>query len=102
VPLQAIFNRLEDLAEIVEEHYYHPSMLGSWSVKRVIPAIAPNMNYANLEGINEGTGASDGYLEAIDPATTPARKAELKKQLLRYCRFDTEAMAEVVRFLESW
>ena len=99
-PLQAIINRLEDLAVIVEDHYYHPSMLGSWSVKCVAPAIAPHMNYAELEGINEGTGASDGYLEAIHPETTPERKAELEDQLLRYCRFDTEAMVEIVRFLE--
>ena len=99
VPLQAIINRLEDLAEIVEEHYYHPSMLGSWSVKCVAPAIAPHMSYAELEGINEGTGASDGYLEAIDPETTDERKAELEEQLLRYCRFDTEAMVEIARFL---
>ena len=100
-PLQAIIKRLVDLAEIVEDHYYHPSMLGSWSVKSVAPAIAPHMNYAELEGINEGTGASDGYLEAIDPETTPERKAELEEQLLRYCRFDTEAMVEIARFLSN-
>ena len=100
-PLQAIINRLVDLAEIVEDHYYHPSMLGSWSVKCVAPAIAPQMNYAELDGINEGTGASDGYLEAIDLETTPERKAELEEQLLRYCRFDTEAMVEIAKFLSS-
>ena len=59
------------------------------------------MNYGDLEGINEGTAASDGYLEAINPNTTPERKAELEEQLLRYCRFDTEAMVEIVRYLES-
>jgi hypothetical protein len=26
------------------------------------------------------------------------RKLELEEQLRRYCRFDTEAMAEIVRF----
>jgi hypothetical protein len=97
--LQAIIDRLVDLAKIVEEHYYHPQMLGSWSVKQVVPAISPHMSYAELEGINEGTGASDGYLEAIDPATTAERKAELEEQLLRYCRFDTEAMVEIARYL---
>jgi hypothetical protein len=101
VQLQAIIDRLVDLAEIVEEHYYHPSMLGSWSVKKVTPAILPHMNYADLEGINEGTAASNGYLEAIDPNTTPERKKELEEQLLRYCRFDTEAMVEIARFLKT-
>jgi len=74
-------------------------MLGSWSIKAVSPAIAPHMDYASLEGIKEGTAASLGYLEAIDPATSAARKAELEAQLRRYCRFDTEAMVEIVRFL---
>ena len=56
------------------------------------------MDYAKLEGIKEGTGASDGFIEAISPSTTPERKAELQIQLLRYCRFDTEAMAVLVQF----
>jgi hypothetical protein len=76
-------------------------MLGSWSIKAVLPAVAPHMNYAELEGINQGMGASDGFIEAIDPGTTPERKSELEDQLLRYCRFDTEAMVEIVRFFEQ-
>jgi len=73
-------------------------MLGSWSIKAVLPCIAPQMNYAQLEGIQEGTAAANGFLEAIDPATDMLRKLELEQQLLRYCRFDTEAMVEIVRF----
>jgi hypothetical protein len=98
-PLSKLIDRLVDLHPIVKQHYYHPKMLGSWSIKAVLPCIAPDMNYSELEGIREGTAASDGYLEAIDPATDANRKAELEEQLLRYCRFDTEAMVEIVRFL---
>jgi hypothetical protein len=100
--LSGIINRLIDLHPIVKGNYYHPAMLGSWSIKAVLPCIAPEMDYAMLEGIKEGTGASDGYLEAIGSragrAPTGERKAELEAQLLRYCRFDTEAMVEIVRF----
>jgi hypothetical protein len=98
-PLKAIIDRLEDLAEVLRDYYYHPSMLGSWSIKDVAPAIAPHMDYAKLAGINQGTAASDGFLEAIDPSTTAERKAELEEQLLRYCRFDTEAMVEIAYLL---
>jgi hypothetical protein len=66
-----------------------------------LPSVAPQMEYAKLEGIKEGTGASDGFIEAISPDTTPERKSELEKQLLRYCRFDTEAMAVIVQFFCS-
>ncbi|MGI9271240.1 MAG: DUF2779 domain-containing protein [Woeseiaceae bacterium] len=97
-PLQSIVDRLFDLHPIVKENYYHPDMLGSWSIKAVLPCIAPHMNYAKLEGINEGTAASDGFLEAINPDTDMVRKLELEEQLLRYCKFDTEGMVEIVRF----
>lgn len=98
--LQKIIDRLYDLHPIVKEHYYHPSMLGSWSIKSVLPAMVPHMNYAELEGINEGMAASDGYLEAINPETDMVRKLELEEQLLKYCKFDTEAMVEIVRFFK--
>ena len=98
-PLQNIIDRLWDLHPVVKENYYHPKMLGSWSIKAVLPCIAPHMDYSELEGIAEGMAASDGFVEAIDPETTPERKAELQKQLLRYCKFDTEAMIEIVRAL---
>lgn len=98
-PLQAIVDRLFDLHPVVKTYYYHPKMLGSWSIKAVLPTINPDMDYGKLEGIKEGTGASDGFIEAIAPETTAERKAELDEQLRRYCRFDTEAMVEIVRFL---
>ena len=97
-PLYAIIERLFDLHPVVKTNYYHPDMLGSWSIKAVLPTINPDMDYDRLEGIREGTGASDVYIEAIDAGTTPERIAELEEQLLRYCRFDTEAMVEIVRF----
>ena len=102
-PLGAILARLFDLHPVVKANYYHPDMLGSWSIKAVLPCIAPRLNYAALDGIRDGTAASAGFLEAIgrqDQAAAPtaARKAELREQLLRYCRFDTEAMLEIVRY----
>jgi predicted RecB family nuclease len=97
-PLQSIIDRLFDLHPVVRDNYYHPDMLGSWSIKAVLPTIAPDMDYSQLDGIKEGTAASEGFLEAINPQTTPERKSELEEQLLRYCKFDTEAMVEIVRF----
>ncbi len=96
--IEKIVNRLYDLHPVVKQNYYHPKMLGSWSIKAVLPCMVPNMSYAGLDGINEGTLASDGFIEAINPATDMLRKLELEEQLLRYCRFDTEAMVEIVRF----
>jgi hypothetical protein len=100
-PLQEIIDRLYDLHPVVKQNYYHPKMLGSWSIKAVMPAINLDMDYARLEGIKEGTAASDGFIEAIAPETAPERKAELDEQLRRYCKFDTEAMVEIVQYFQA-
>jgi len=100
-PLQKIIDRLFDLHPVVKENYYHPDMLGSWSIKAVLPTTNPEMDYSKLEGIAEGMGASDGFIEAINPETDMVRKLELEEQLLRYCKFDTEAMVEIVRFFTT-
>lgn len=96
--LEALNDRLVDLYPIMKENYYHPDMLGSWSIKAVVPTMNADLNYASLDGINQGTGAALGYLEAIHPDTAPERKKELEQQLRRYCKFDTEAMVDIVRF----
>jgi hypothetical protein len=99
--LRAIVARLVDLAPPTQQNYYHPDMAGSWSLKAVLPTITTELSYIKLEGIQEGTAASEGYLEAIHPDTSEQRKAELSEQLLRYCKFDTEAMVLLLRFLEK-
>ena len=48
-PLSMIIDRLYDLHPVVKENYYHPKMLGSWSIKAVMPTINPEMDYAKLQ-----------------------------------------------------
>lgn len=99
--LRPIIDRLVDLHPPTQQFYYHPAMAGSWSLKAVLPTVAPDMSYEQLEGIQEGTEASEGYLEAIRPDTPDARKVALKEQLLAYCKFDTEGLVRLVQFLGS-
>lgn len=100
-PLGDIDARLVDLHPATKANYYHPDMLGSWSIKAVLPTIAPDMDYSGLEGIQEGTEASAAYLEAIAPDSTTERREALREQLLTYCKHDTEAMVRLVRFMGS-
>ncbi len=99
--LVAIDARLVDLHPPTKAYYYHPEMLGSWSIKAVLPTIAPEMDYAALEGIQEGTEASSAYLEAIAPGTNDGRREAIRGELLKYCRHDTEAMVRLVHFFEK-
>ena len=93
--LHAINDRIVDLLPVARQHYYHPSQQGSWSIKAVLPALCPDLRYADLDGVQDGGAAQQAYLEAIAPATSAARKAELERQLLAYCRLDTWAMVRL-------
>ena len=47
--LRDMARRIFDLLPFAREHYYHPAMMGSWSIKKVLPTIAPDLDYANLD-----------------------------------------------------
>jgi len=99
--LQAIINRLFDIQKVVKAYYYHPKMLGSYSLKAVAPLMSSKIDYKKLEGISEGGAAAAGYVEAVNPETTPEEKARIEAELLKYCRVDTEAMAEIVKYFKD-
>jgi hypothetical protein len=94
-PLHAINARIFDLLRVAEQYYYNPIQQGSWSIKSVLPAIAPDLSYESLEGIQDGRMATEAYLEAIHPQTSQARKDQLRGQLLAYCHLDTFAMVRL-------
>jgi hypothetical protein len=90
--------RLFDLLPLVRTHVYDEAFHGSFSIKAVLPALVPHLNYDDLE-IGGGLLASLAY-EELRRASTPAdRAAELRANLLAYCRRDTEAMLELLRVL---
>ena len=80
--LEALIDRLVDLAPIARRHYYHPDMRGSWSIKKLLPTLAPEMDYSRLQGIRDGTGAQQAYLEATAPDTAPERRDAIQRDLL--------------------
>ena len=90
--------RIVDLLPIVREHCYHPDLHGSFSIKSVLPAFVPGLGYGDL-AIRDGLAASRAHAELVDPTTSPARRAELRAQLLAYCGRDTEAMVALYRVL---
>lgn len=100
-PLRSIIERVVDLLPITREHYYHPDMDGSWSIKAVLPTIAPDLDYANLGEVKDGGMAQTAYLEIIDPATDKERRNTLIADLRRYCERDTLAMVRLAHFLEQ-
>ena len=51
-----------------------------------------------LTGIQEDTEASLAYLEAVDPNIGVERIEQIRQNLLKYCKHDTEAMVRLVCF----
>lgn len=94
-PLLAINDRVVDLLPVARKRYYHPSQQGSWSIKKVLPAVVPELRYDTLDGVQDGGMAMDAFLEGIHPDTTPERKTQIKQQLLAYCKLDTYAMVRL-------
>lgn len=93
--LLALNERVVDLLPVAREHYYHPSQEGSWSIKAVLPALCPDLNYGDLEGVQDGGMAMEAFVEALSPQTSSARKTEIERQLLAYCALDTYAMVRM-------
>lgn len=97
--LGGIMNRIVDLRPLTERSYYHPHMMGSWSIKSVIPTIASELDYAALGEVQDGTQAQVAYLEAIHPETPPERRHAIERDLLTYCKHDTLVMVKLAHFL---
>ena len=98
--LDALCARLFDLLEVVRSHYYHPGFHGSYSLKSTLPALAPDLAYADLE-IESGDLASIEYARMISSDTPESEKAQIRANLLAYCKRDTEALVRVMDALQA-
>lgn len=98
--LDSVHARIVDLLPIAREHYYHPDMRGSWSIKKVLPTVAPDLSYEDL-AVGDGGMAQEAYAEMIDPGTSENRRGELRAALLEYCGQDTLALVRLSRFFEG-
>ena len=88
--LLSIVARLTDLLPVVRNHVYHPDFGGSFSLKRILPALVPGFSYEGL-AITEG-GMASLELERLlfQGAELPeGAKVQLRTDLLRYCCQDT-------------
>ena len=63
--------------------------------------MAPDLDYEELDSVQNGGLAVLAFREAIDPKTNAARKEEIKRQLLDYCKLDTYAMVRLWQFFSG-
>ena len=96
--LLAIRDNIRDLmVPFRQQAWYCRAMQGSYSIKFVLPALCPGdpeLDYHALEGIHKGDEASAAFATLQDH--TPEEIAQIRKNLLAYCRLDTLAMVKVL------
>lgn len=99
--LTSLLDRVVDLLPIARQYYYHPAMKGSWSIKAVLPTIAPDLDYSALDEVQDGGSAQLAYAEAIANETPADRREELRRALSIYCSLDTMAMVRLAQFFAA-
>lgn len=89
-----------DLLPIVKQHVYHPEFRGSFSIKKVLPALVPGLDYSDLD-VQDGDTAAVRFLEMTSLGTTDSRREKIAQELLAYCERDTLAMVELYKALRQ-
>ena len=97
--LSAAIERMADLLMLLRKHYYHPDFHGSFSLKSVLPALVPDLGYANLE-IQGGSEASVAFETLLTNHGGEEETLRLRAALLAYCQRDTEAMVRLYGTLQ--
>jgi predicted RecB family nuclease len=95
--IKTIHGRLWDLLPVVRNHVYHPAFAGSYSLKAVLPALVPEMNYDNMLVAN-GQDAGLAWESLVRGGLDQSERESTRKALLDYCGKDTLAL---VRLLEK-
>jgi hypothetical protein len=96
--LHSVINRTYDLMDIVDnQHYVHHGFKGSSSIKKVQQVLAPNFSYKELE-VQNGTDAIEAYRQIHAGELVGEEAEEKKKQMLLYCKNDTEVMVIIWKF----
>lgn len=97
--LENLIARLVDPLPIIRKHVYDVGFAGSFSLKKVAPALLGNQHsYENMTVAN-GSDAQRAFEELVSPKITTAKKTLLQQAMLDYCKKDTLVMVELVKWL---
>jgi hypothetical protein len=98
-----IYERISRVKDLMypfqQKYYYSHKMNGSYSIKKVLPALIPSLSYDELE-IGNGGDALAAY-ESLVYETDSKKRLAIRKNLLKYCKMDTFAMVKLLEKLEK-
>jgi hypothetical protein len=94
--------RYYDLMVIFQNQWYaHPDFKGSYSIKKVLPVLVPELSYKEME-VGEGATAMATWKRLVFESDIAAEeKDRLQEAMLRYCEMDTFAMVKIWQKLHA-
>jgi hypothetical protein len=98
--LSRLPDRLLDLHKVVREAVYHPEFHGSFSLKKVLPALLDGLGYADLD-VCGGGEAAFLYARLLEGRLSPDQREAACGALRSYCGRDTQGLLELFRFLRA-
>lgn len=95
-------SRHYDLALIFQKQWYaHPEFKGSYSIKKVLPVLVPELSYKEME-VGEGATAMATWKRLVSEENLATEeRTRLREAMLRYCEMDTFAMVKIWQHLQS-
>jgi len=96
--LMGIHDNIRDLMQPFQScAYYSRELGGSYSIKKVLPALCPNdpeLDYRALDLVHNGMEAQAAYVSLSGCAAE--EMSCIRAALLAYCRLDTLAMVKIL------
>ena len=98
--LEDINSRIIDLMVPFKNGYYvDKAFEGSASIKKVLPVVAPELSYGDME-IQEGGSAQRLWMQSVyEDIHSQSEVDKIMADLLQYCELDTYAMVRIFEFL---
>lgn len=97
--LMALTDRFVDPLPLFQNHVYHPDFHGSFSIKSVAPAIVGSRLNYDLLDVGDGSTAQAFADQVLRGKLDASEAKPVIENLLAYCRQDTMAMVEIVKWL---
>jgi len=92
--VQITENMVDLMTPFRSRAYYSWEMMGSYSIKAVLPVLAPALSYDTLE-IGDGGTAMEAYWKMCE-SQDQEEINNIRKSLLEYCHLDTLAMVKIL------
>jgi len=97
--LLGINERIKDLMTPFSKQWFvDKNFFGSASIKKVLPVLAPEHNYKDLN-VSDGMQARRTWIPTVLEDRNTWNKDEVLKDLRDYCKLDTYAMVLIYKFL---